>query len=99
MNKYELMVLLKTDPKSDKSKKSLDLVREELKKLGAKIIKEDDWGVKELAYMMDKESQAHYVVFVYEIEPSKSLDLNIWINRSDFILRSMVTKLKSSPAN
>lgn len=99
MNKYELMVLLKTDQKSDKSKKSLDLVREELKKLGAKIIKEDDWGVKELAYMMDKESQAHYVVFVYEIEPSKSLDLNIWINRSDFILRSMVTKLKSSPAN
>lgn len=93
------MVLLKTDQKSDKSKKSLDLVREELKKLGAKIIKEDDWGVKELAYMMDKESQAHYVVFVYEIEPSKSLDLNIWINRSDFILRSMVTKLKSSPAN
>jgi ribosomal protein S6 len=105
MNKYELMVLFKIDSSKEgqgidkdsgkyTGKKLNESVKEKLAENGGKIIKEDDWGVKDLAYMMDKQTQAHYVIYVFEMESDKIEVFNTWIKRSEFVMRSLITKLE-----
>ena len=81
MNKYEATFILYSE--DERFKKGLDSVKAELSKIGAKIQKEEDLGIRELAYLIKKESRGHYFYFELGAEPAgvgsidKNLNLNI----------------------
>lgn len=58
---YEFTVIL--DSNEDKMKEGLALVEENFKKNGVEIAKQDDMGVKTLAYLINKQEKGHYVYF------------------------------------
>ena len=64
MRTYELTCIFRTD--EDNFTKGKELVKAEFKKQSVKILKETDMGIKELAYIMKKETKGHY--YFYEIE-------------------------------
>jgi len=68
MNIYEATFIFYTD--EEKVKNGKELVKKELSQQGAKILKEDDLGERELAYLVKKESRGHYHYFELELEPS-----------------------------
>lgn len=81
MNKYEATFILYSE--DERFKKGLESVKAELSKIGAKIQKEEDLGIRELAYLIKKESRGHYIYFELEADPAgvgsidKNLNLNI----------------------
>lgn len=89
MNKYEATFVLYSE--DDRFKVGLDVVKAELAKINAKIQKEEDLGIRELAYLIKKTSRAHYVYFELEANPadismiSKNLNFNIDVLKYLFV--------------
>lgn len=92
MNTYEAMIIFKPELKDSEIKKNITEIKEKVSSLGGKVIKEDDWGMKNLAYEMNKKTKGYYFVFQFELEAVKVSDLTTWINlQNEGILRSMIT--------
>ncbi len=87
--KYEVLLLL--NPNMEDSAK-VSLISEIEKKLSGKIIKKEDWGIKELAYKINKSRKAHYVLWYVETssENINSLKNMIAINKD--IIRPMILR-------
>lgn len=58
---YEFTVIF--DSNEDKMKEGLALVEENFKANGVEIVKQDDMGVRNLAYLIKKQDKGHYVYF------------------------------------
>lgn len=58
---YEFTVIF--DANEDKMKEGLALVEDTFKANGVEITKQDDMGVRTLAYLINKQDKGHYVYF------------------------------------
>ena len=70
MRTYEAMCVFRPDQEIFNS--GVETVRAELQKLDASIDKEEDMGVRSLAFPIRKEIQAHYFYFVCKMDPEKA---------------------------
>lgn len=91
MNQYEIAVLY--DPQLE-----IDLSKAEakVKKLvtdnGGKVVKEDNWGKKKLAYPIAKHEQAIYVFYTVEMPGSGVAKVESTLNITDEVIRYLITK-------
>lgn len=85
MKHYELTVILKRD--EENFKKGLELVKSTLDRIEAKILKEEDLGVRDLAYLIKKESKAHYYYFEIEVLPESINSVDRTFNLSNDVLK------------
>ncbi|MBN2653323.1 MAG: 30S ribosomal protein S6 [Spirochaetales bacterium] len=85
MKYYELTVILKKD--EEDFKKGLELVKNTLDKIEAKILKEEDLGVRDLAYLIKKEKKAHYYYFEVDALPESINTVNKVFNLSTDVLK------------
>lgn len=72
MRTYELVFIFRNE--EDLYKKGLETAKAELKKLGANVQKEEDWGEKTLAYPIKKRDRGHYTLLILEMDPSKVIE-------------------------
>jgi small subunit ribosomal protein S6 len=65
-----------------------------IKGLGAKIHKTENWGLRTLAYRINKNKKAHYVLIEYvaETDVPAEFERNLRINED--VMRSMTTRLE-----
>ncbi len=94
MSLYELAVLF--DPRlSDEEVASLsDGVKELLTGLNARIVKEESWGKKRLAYPIQKLSEARYVFFTIEPGDGNPFpEVEQRLQQNDKVLRYMTVRL------
>ncbi|MBO9201429.1 MULTISPECIES: 30S ribosomal protein S6 [Niastella] len=93
MNNYELMVIftpvLSDDDFKATQKKFTDLI----KSLGGEIVHENPWGLKSLAYPIQKKTTGLYWVMEYKAPSSLNEQLKIQLLRDDNVLRHMFTVL------
>lgn len=61
MNTYEVTFLLSQNDESFKV--GLQKVKDEFTKAGVTVTKEEDLGIKNLAYLVKKQTKAHYYYF------------------------------------
>ncbi len=85
MRNYEFTVIFDAD--DEKMSKGLQFVTEELSKAGVEITKQDDMGVKTLAYLINKQEKGHYVYFELSADPSKIAALSREFQLSTLILK------------
>ncbi len=85
MREYEFTYISKADiPEGDKAK-HFAKYEELLLKDGGQVIKKDDWGVKKLAYPINKQYRGHYVLYdliartdhIVEVERLMRIDENV----------------------
>ena len=71
MNNYESVIILK--PNFTKNKKDIVIseIRNKINKI-SKITKEEDLGVRTLAYEIKRNKQGHYLIFQFEMKNSKN---------------------------
>jgi small subunit ribosomal protein S6 len=93
MNNYELMVIftpiLSDDEFKNAQKKYASLVTEN----GGKIVAENAWGLKSLAYPIQKKTTGLYWVLEYSASSDFNEKLKIQLLRDESVLRHMATKL------
>lgn len=93
MNNYELMVIftpiLSEEEFKAAQKKYSDLVAE----VGGEIVNSNPWGLKSLAYPIQKKTTGIYWVMEFTAPSSFNESFKIQLLRDEQVLRHMVTKL------
>ena len=68
MNQYETVFILTPVLSDDQVKEAVGKYRDFLTSNGAEILYEENWGMKKLAYAIEKKSSGFYVVFGYKAD-------------------------------
>ena len=93
MNNYELMVIftpvLSDDEFKAEQKKYAKLVTD----AGGSIVHENPWGLKSLAYPIQKKTTGFYWVLEYTAQSDFDEKLKIQLLRDESVLRHLCTKL------
>lgn len=92
MKEYELTVLIHPDLEVD-LEAALSKVRTLITSNGGKIVSEDNWGKKKLAYRIKGEDFAVYVAFVAELPAQSVLKISNTLNITDEVLRHLLVKV------
>ncbi|MFY9228320.1 MAG: 30S ribosomal protein S6 [Candidatus Microsaccharimonas sp.] len=89
MKEYELTVLIHPDLEAD-LETPLNKVRDIIKNAGGKIIREDNWGKKKLAYAIRREEFGIYVYMDVELPADAPLKISNTFNITDEVLRYLL---------
>ena len=91
MKKYEIMYILKTNLEDAQRKEVIEKLHSLLTNEGAKVTNVNEWGLRDLAYPIKKETKGYYVVIKVECEPNatKEFDRKTKINNN--VLRYLIT--------
>jgi small subunit ribosomal protein S6 len=90
---YELMVVFTPVLSAEEFKAATQNLMNLVKTNGGAIIGEDVWGLKSLAYPIQKKTTGLYFVTEYTAEGSFNHKLETQMNRDESILRHMITVL------
>ncbi|MGP8216058.1 MAG: 30S ribosomal protein S6 [Bacteroidia bacterium] len=96
MNKskqYETVFILTPVLSEEQTKEAVEFYRKTLKDQGAKITNEEHWGLKKLAYPIQKKSTGFYHVIQFEGPATCVKELDITYYRDERILRYLTVAL------
>lgn len=91
MNQYEIAVLYDPQLEVDMSKAEAK-VKKIFTDNGGKIISEDNWGKKKLAYMIAKHDHALYVFYTVELPGENVQKVESTLNITDEVIRYLITR-------
>ncbi len=74
--------------------KTKEDVKELLKKYGCNFLKEEEMGIKKLAYKIKKRENAFYYLAEVELDPSTLKDINNDVKLNEKVLKYMTTIIK-----
>jgi small subunit ribosomal protein S6 len=92
VREYELTVLIHPDLEAD-LEKTLAVVRDIVTSNGGKIVSEDNWGKKRLAYRIAKEDFAVYVYFEVELPAESVAKVDTTLNITEGVLRHLLVSV------
>lgn len=90
MNKYELIVILRPTDKLDVLKEK---VRDILKKNQVLIESDEPWGVRAMAYAIDRANDGYYEYFIVQIDPAQISAIIAEFRLQPDILRYLFVRL------
>ena len=95
MKKYEVMYILRSDLDNDSVKAEVEAVNKLFTNNGAKVLETKEWGLRELAYEINKFKTGYYFLFNLESEDDKAINefSRIGKNSKD-IIRLLVTRVE-----
>jgi small subunit ribosomal protein S6 len=93
MNNYETVFIL-TPVLSDKqTKEAVDKFKKSLKTSGAKINHEESWGLKKLAYPIQKKSTGFYFLMQFQAEGDAIKNFEVELKRDEKVMRFLTMKM------
>ena len=93
MNNYELMVIFTPVLSEDEFKAAQKKFTAMVTEAGGSIVHENPWGLKSLAYPIQKKTTGLYWVMEYKAPSDFNEKLKIQLLRDDNVLRHMFTVL------
>jgi len=98
MEIYELVVLLHPDLEIDLDK-PLKKIENLVKDQKGKIVKQDNWGKRKLAYQIQKQDYAVYAYYEIELPKSNVAKLDGLLNITDEVVRHLLVKHVEAPVS
>lgn len=93
MNQYETIFVMTPVLSDDQLKETVNDYKTFLKEKGAEIVKEDNWGLKKLAYPIKKKSTGFYHLFEFKAPGTAIAELEVAYGRDERLLRFITVKL------
>ena len=93
MNQYETVFILTPVLSDVQMKEAVEKFKGILVAEGAEIINEENWGLKKLAYPIEKKSTGFYQLIEFKAEPAVIQKLEINYRRDERVLRYLTVKL------
>jgi small subunit ribosomal protein S6 len=85
--RYETLVLIHPDQGEPGMKEIAARVRTLLEDQGGSVSQVQEWGLRELAYVIAKQRRAYYVLFEYRASPAALLEIERNLKLMDAVLR------------
>lgn len=92
-NHYESLIILKANLNDEEIKASLDKLKTVIANNGGNITKEENWGTKELSYIIKKQIRGRYFLLVFTAEPSVVGAYEATCNVMENMLKYVVIRL------
>ena len=93
MNQYETVFILTPVLSDEQMKETVAKFTDLLKKNGAEILNEETWGLKKMAYAIQKKSTGFYCLVEFKAEPTVIKKLETGYRRDEKVIRYMTVKL------
>ena len=93
MNRYETVFILTPVLSDEQMKEAVEKFKDVLKQNGANLINEELWGLRKLAYPIQKKSTGFYVLFEFEAEPTIVKRLEVAFRRDERVIRFLTFRL------
>ena len=93
MNQYETVFILTPVLSDAQMKEAVDKFKGILTSEGAEIVNEENWGLKKLAYPIQKKSAGFYQLIEFNADPSVISKLEVNFRRDERVIRFLVFKM------
>jgi len=95
MRHYEIVFIVHPD-QSEQVPAMIDRYKATLAASGGKVHRIEDWGRRQMAYMIDKLAKAHYVCMNIECDQKTLEELEHAFKFNDAVLRHLIIKTKKA---
>ena len=92
MNNYEAVFILTPVLSDVQMKEAVEKFKKILTDQGAEIVNEEDWGLRKLAYPIDKKSTGFYSFLEFNADPSAIAKLEVNFRRDERVIRFLTVK-------
>ena len=93
LNHYEAVFIMTPVLSEDQMKETVSKFQKYLKDKGAQIVHENHWGLRKLAYPIQKKTTGFYHLFEFQAEGTVIGDFEVAFKRDERILRFLTVKL------
>lgn len=93
MNRYETVFILTPVLSDEQMKETVAKFKKVLTDNGAEILNEEAWGLKKMAYAIQKKSTGFYCLVEFKAEPTVIKTLDVAYRRDEKVIRYMTVKL------
>ncbi|MBR5911998.1 MAG: 30S ribosomal protein S6 [Bacteroidales bacterium] len=93
MNQYETVFILTPVLSDDQMKEAVKKYEDRLAQAGAEIVHEENWGMRKLAYPIQKKSTGFYHLIEFKADGNILADVETELKRDERILRFLTVKL------
>ena len=93
LNHYETVFILTPVLSDEQMKETVAKFKKLLTDNGAEILNEEAWGLKKLAYNIQKKTSGFYNLIEFKAEPTLIDKLEIGYRRDEKVIRYMTVKL------
>lgn len=92
MNQYETVFIMTPVLSDQQMKETVEKFKGVLTAQGAEIINEESWGLKKMAYPIQKKSTGFYQLIEFKAEPTTIDKLEIAYRRDERVIRFLTVK-------
>jgi small subunit ribosomal protein S6 len=94
MNSYETVFILTPVLSDDQAKEAVQKFEGEIASLGGKVKHSESWGLRKLAYPIQKKSTGFYFLVEFEANGSAVADLELSMKRDERVMRFLTVKME-----
>ena len=98
MNQYETVFILTPVLSDEQMKEAVEKFKGVLTNAGAEIISEENWGLKKLAYPIDKKTTGFYELIEFNAAPETIKTLETQYRRDERVIRYLTVKMEKYAA-
>src|ERR1700745_3165570 len=91
--RYETVFILTPVLSDDQAKEAAKKFKKSLTDLGAKVVHEESWGLKKLAYPIQKKSTGFYHLIEFQDSGNAIAELEVTYKRDERVMRFLTLKL------
>ena len=95
MRHYEIVFIVHPD-QSEQVPAMIERYKNTVTTRGGKIHRVEDWGRRQLAYMIEKLAKAHYVCMNIECDSETLAEIETAFKFNDAVLRHLTVKMKKA---
>ncbi len=92
MNNYETVFILTPVLSDAQMKEAVEKFKSLLTDNGAEIVNEEEWGLRKLAYAIDKKTTGFYCFLEFKSDPSVIEKLEVNFRRDERVIRFLTVK-------
>ncbi len=98
-NRYETVFILTPVLSDDQTKETVKKFKDLLKAGSGKVHHEENWGMRKLAYPIQKKSTGFYHLIEFESEPALVAKLETEYRRDERVIRFLTTRMDKHHLN
>jgi small subunit ribosomal protein S6 len=92
---YETTLVFRQEISSADAEKLADSLIAPVKEMGGSIIKRENWGLRNLAYKIQKNKKGYYVHFGYEAGADAVSELNRKLRITEDVIRNLTIRVEN----
>ncbi len=94
LRKYELIYLVQPEATDEERDRIASRVQQVFESFESKVLKNEDWGKRKLAYEIQKHNKAFYTYIIYVTKPGTTIEVERVLRVMDNCVRFLHIKLE-----